>query len=76
MNRRELSGILIGVILLAGVLGWLFTAPYLGNEGLARTPGIIIVGTPTLSPDDFTPLNESFQGPLLKKQRGFTSFVN
>ena len=76
MNRRELSRILIGVILLTGVLGWLFTAPYLGNEGLARTPGIIIGGTPTLSPDDFTPLNESFPGPLLMKQSGFPPFVN
>ena len=76
MNKRQLAGVLIGTGLLAGVLGWLFTAPYLGNTGLARTPGVIIGGTPTPAPDDFTPLTASYPGPLLMKQRGFPPFVN
>ena len=75
MNKRELTGILIGAVLLAGVLSWMFTAPYLGNEGLARTPGVILGGTATPAPDDFTPLNESVPLPLLMKQSGFPPFV-
>ena len=66
---------MIGAVLLAGVLSWMFTAPYLGNTGLARTPGVILGGTPTPALDDFTPLNASFPGPLLMKQSGFPPFV-
>ena len=76
MNKRELARILIGAALLVGVLAWMFTAPYLGNEGLARTPGVIIGGTSTPPPDDFTPLNERFPGPILMKQTGFPPFVS
>ena len=69
-----LSG--LGGLFLIGFLGWLFTAPYLGNEGLARAPGIILGGESTTPPEDFTPLFESFPGPLLMKQQGFPPFVN
>ena len=75
MKKRELAGISIGAVLLAAVLSWMFTAPYLGNEGLSRTPGVILGGTPTPGPDDFTPLNESVRLPLLMKQSGFPPFV-
>ena len=75
MNKREMAGIMIAAVLLVGVLSWMFTAPYLGNEGLARTPGVIIGGTPTPAPADFTPLYESVRGPLLMKQSGFPPFV-
>ncbi|MDG2040822.1 MAG: hypothetical protein P8J30_10110 [Ilumatobacter sp.] len=76
MNGRQQAGTLIGAVLLAGVLGWMFTAPYLGNTGLARTPGVILGGTPTPALVDFTPLNASSPGPLLMKQSGFPPFVN
>ena len=76
MDNQKQVTILGGVVVLTVAIGWLFTAPYLGNEGLARTPGIILGGTPTSPPDDFTPLNESFPGPLLMKQQGFPPFVN
>ena len=75
MKKRELAGILIGAVLLIGVLSWMFTAPYLGNTGLARTPGVILGGTPTPAEADFTPLNESVRLPLLMKQSGFPPFV-
>ena len=75
MKKRELAGILIGAVLLVGVLSWMFTAPYLGNTGLARTPGVILGGTPTPAEADFTPLNESVRLPLLMKQSGFPPFV-
>ena len=75
MNKRRLVGILTGAVTLVGVLSWMFTAPYLGNTGLARTPGVILGGRATPTPDDFTPLNESVRLPLLMKQSGFPPFV-
>jgi hypothetical protein len=62
------------VVLLLGVGGWVFTAPYLGNTGLSRTPGVIIGGTDTPAPSDFTPLND-VPGPLMMKMAGFPPFV-
>ncbi len=74
MSKRMTVGVATLVVLLAGVLSWMFTAPYLGNQGLSRTPGIIIGGTNTPAPSDFTPLND-IPGPLLMKQSGFPSLV-
>ena len=76
MGKRKAAGILAGVIFLGGLLVWVSTAPYLSNQGLGRTPGIIIGGTPTEAPGDFTPLNESIRGPMFMKQSGFPPFVN
>ena len=76
MRKGELIGLVFGAILLVGMASWMFTAPYLGNTGLARTPGVILGGTLTPVPSDFTPLNESVRGPLLMKQAGFPPFVN
>ena len=74
MSKRKMAGIAAGVVLVVGVLSWMFTAPYLSNEGLGRTPGIIIGGTPTPALDDFTPLND-YRGPLVMKQSGFPPLV-
>ena len=74
MDKWRIAGIAIGVVLLVGLAGWVFTAPYLGNEGLARTPGVIIGGTDTPAPSDFTPLNHA-EGPLIMKLSGFPPFV-
>ena len=73
-GKLKIAGIATGVVLLIGVTGWVFTAPYLGNEGLARTPGVIIGGTDTPAPSDFTPLNDA-EGPLTMKLSGFPPFV-
>ncbi len=67
---------IIGMVILAGILSWVVTAPYLGNTGLARTPGIILGGTITDAPSDFSPRNESVRGPMLRKKSGFRPFVN
>ena len=75
MKKVEIAAIAVGVVLVAGLVGWISTAPYLSNQGLGRTPGIILGGTLTPAPDDFTPLNESVRGPLLMKQSGFPPFV-
>ena len=74
MDKRAITGTAVGVLLLFGVAGWAFTAPYLGNEGLARTPGVIIGGVDTPAPSDFTPLND-LRGPLIMKMAGFPPFV-
>ncbi len=70
MNNKELVGIIVGAVLLLGMLSWMFTAPYLGNEGLARTPGVIIGGTPTPAPDAFSTLTPHPPFPLMLKARG------
>jgi hypothetical protein len=74
MNNRMIAGMAIAVVLLAGMTGWVSTAPYLGNEGLSRTPGVIIGGTDTPAPSDFTTLNAA-RGPLIMKLAGFPPFV-
>ena len=76
MGKRKAVGILAGVIIFGALFAWVSTAPYLSNQGLGRTPGIIIGGTPTEAPSDFTPLNESIRGPMFMKQSGFPPFVH
>lgn len=76
MTKGKIAGIVTGVVLVVGILGWMFTAPYLSNQGLGRLPGVIIGGTATTAPNDFTPLNTSVQGPLYMKLGGFPPFVN
>ena len=75
MNKGKIAGIVTGVVLVVGLLSWMLTAPYLGNQGLSRTPGVIIGGTVTSAPSDFTPLN-AIQGPMLFKQSGFPPLVS
>ena len=65
--------IVTGVVLMIGVAGWVFTAPYLGNEGLSRTPGVILGGTDTPHPSDFSTVDDG--GLLLMKMAGFPPFV-
>ena len=40
MKGQKTVGIVTGVVLLVGVAAWVTTAPYLGNTGLSRTPGV------------------------------------
>jgi hypothetical protein len=76
VTKLGIAGIAAGIVLMAGMFGWIFTAPYLSNQGLGRTPGLIIGGTLTPALDDFTVLNGTVQGPMLMKQSGFPPFVN
>ena len=66
--------IVTGFVLVIGVAGWVYTAPYAGNQGLQRTPGVIIGGTDTPAPNDFSTVND-VGGTLLMKQGGFPPFV-
>jgi len=76
MSKPKIAGMVVGLVLLVAVVAWVSTAPYLGNTGLGRTPGIIIGGTITPAMDDFSPLNDSVRGPLTFKLSGFPPFVN
>lgn len=66
----------IGVVaaLIVAVLAWVFTAPYPGNTGWQRMPGVLIGGMETPPPSDFTPLND-VPGPAKMKFVGFPPFV-
>ena len=73
-GKQKIAGIATAVVLLIGVAGWVFTAPYAGNTGLSRTPGVIIGGTDTPAPSDFSTVND-VAGTLMMKFRGFPPFV-
>ena len=73
-GKLKMAGIATGVVLLIGVTSWVSTAPYAGNQGLSRTPGVIIGGTDTPAPSDFSTVND-VAGTLLMKQAGFPPFV-
>ncbi|MBM4183225.1 MAG: hypothetical protein FJ207_03255 [Gemmatimonadetes bacterium] len=73
-GKAKVAGLTIGAALALLILVWMFTAPYLGNRGWRRTPGVILGGTPTPPPADFTPLND-LGGPLIMKLGGFPPFV-
>ncbi len=70
----KIAVITTGVLLLGGMAGWVFTAPYAGNQGLQRMPGVIIGGTDTPAPNDFSTVND-VGGTLLMKQGGFPPLV-
>ncbi len=73
MSKLKIAGIATGVILLVGVIGWVSTAPYVGNQGLSRTPGVILGGTATPAPSDLSTVGE--RGTLLMKMAGFPPMV-
>lgn len=66
--------IAIVAVLVLAVAAWAFTAPYPGNTGWQRMPGIIIGGETATPPDDFTPLNDVAR-TLKMKQAGFPPLV-
>ena len=73
-KRHVLRG--LGLVFAAAIIGWVSTAPYLSNQGLGRLPGLIIGGTATEAPLDFSQFNGKIAGPLMMKQAGFPPFVN
>ncbi len=74
MSTKQKATIGAGILLSAVLFGWIFTAPYLSNQGLGRTPGFIIGGTLTPPLEDFSVLEGAVQGPLIMKQAGFPPF--
>ena len=73
-GTQEIAGIVAGAVLVIAGLGYVYTAPYPGNTGLQRTPGVRIGGTVTSAPTNFSSLND-VGGNLLMKMGGFPPFV-
>lgn len=74
MSKMKIQGIAFGAILVCGTVGWAATAPYAGNTGLSRMPGIILGGTPTAAPSDFSSVDD-VGGTLRFQQDGFPPLV-
>ena len=73
-NKLNIPIIAAIVVLITGALSYVYTAPYPGNEGLSRTPGVRIGGADTAPPRDFSLLND-VAGNLIMKLSGFPPFV-
>ena len=73
---RKLSIATIAIIMVLVVSGtsYIYTAPYAGNAGLSRMPGVRIGGTLTAAPEDFSSLNDVGTN-LIMKLDGFLPFV-
>jgi hypothetical protein len=74
MSKRRSIGIGAATALVIVGTAYVFAAPYPGNTGWQRTPGVRIGGTDASTPDDFTPLNDVGVN-LVMKPAGFPPFV-
>ena len=75
MSRKSnIAKIAIIMILLVGGASYIYTAPYAGNAGLSRMPGVRIGGTLTVAPEDFSSFNNVGTN-LIMKLDGFPPFV-
>ena len=72
MIRKQSIPIIVFIVAL--VASYIYTAPYAGNAGLSRMPGVRIGGTHTSPPEDFSSLNEVGTN-LIMKLDGFPPFV-
>lgn len=74
IETRRSTLLAISAFLVAGILSYIYTAPYAGNAGLSRMPGVRIGGTLTPPPEDFSSLNDVGSN-LIMKLDGFPPFV-
>ena len=74
IETRRSTLLAISVFLVAGILSYIYTAPYAGNAGLSRMPGVRLGGTLTPPPEDFSSLNDVGTN-LIMKLDGFPPFV-
>ena len=73
-SKLNIAVIVTVMVLVIGVTGYVYTAPYTGNAGLSRMPGVRIGGTDTPVPRDFSSLNDAGTN-LIMKLDGFPPFV-
>ena len=62
------------MVLVTGGTAYIYTAPYAGNSGFSRMPGVRIGGTLAPAPEDFSSLNDIGTN-LIMKLDGFPPFV-
>jgi hypothetical protein len=74
MSKPKITGIAAALALVVVTTAYVFTAPYPGNSGWQRTPGVTIGGTLSPAPSDFAPLNDVGVN-LIMKLAGFPPFV-
>ena len=74
IRKPSIATIAIIIVILVGGMSYIYTAPYAGNAGLSRMPGIRIGGTITDPPEDFSSLNDVGTN-LIMKLEGFPPFV-
>jgi len=73
MKKNGKIAAIAAAIVLVGIT-YVYTAPYPGNTGWQRTPGVRLGGEPTPAPDDFTALDD-VGSTLIMKLAGFPPFV-
>ena len=73
-SKLNIAVIAAVMVLVVGAASYVFTAPYAGNAGLSRMPGVRIGGTDTPAPRDFSSLNDLGTN-LIMKLDGFPPFV-
>ena len=73
-SKLNIAVIAAVMVLVVGAASYVFTAPYAGNAGLSRMPGVRIGGTDTPAPEDFSSLNDLGTN-LIMKLDGFPPFV-
>ena len=73
-RMSSIATIAIIMVLVVGGGSYIYTAPYAGNAGLSRMPGVRIGGTLTDAPKDFSALNDIGTN-LIMKLDGFPPFV-
>ena len=74
IRKPSIATIAIIIAIVVGGMSYIYTAPYAGNAGLSRMPGIRIGGTITEPPEDFSSLNDVGTN-LIMKLEGFPPFV-
>jgi hypothetical protein len=73
MTSKGKIAAIAAAIVLVGIT-YVYTAPYPGNTGWQRTPGVRLGGEPAPAPDDFTALDD-VGTTLIMKLAGFPPFV-
>ena len=74
LRKQRIIIIATFLVFLVGVVSYVYTAPYAGNAGLSRMPGVRIGGTLTPAPEDFSSFNDVGTN-LIMKLDGFPPFV-
>ena len=73
-SKLKVAVIATVMVLVVGATSYVYTAPYTGNEGFSRMPGVRIGGRDTPAPRDFSSLNDAGTN-LIMKLDGFPPFV-
>lgn len=74
IKKPSIATITTMMVFVVFAMSYIYTAPYTGNEGLSRMPGVRIGGTLTAAPEDFSSLNDIGTN-LIMKLDGFPPFV-